>query len=349
MNASAAANASPFGHSVLGNTGDLGAEELLEWLRNLKFTGTLALTGANATLLLLLARGQAEGSFRLGEYGSLSAAGQRFHLYPHEATDLPRLPARGPASASPVLRALPRLAPPARLAPGATRLAPLLERLAAGEHCGTLSYFAQESAAVALLLAGAVRAAVHETPGRVRSHAEALRALQKSEQAGAGGALELEEIDAAIMVGATALALEQTVEEGEAFSGLEVTPAGYRYWRAGQPFLLVPGETRGPVRRYALPAAPERAVEVELPTEPPGWEEQRYALTLRGADALDPMMELAMEFSTEHGESGQRLLSTLGSGVTLADAAGALGMELGKLKPWLERFEREGLLRRKVK
>lgn len=344
----AARRATSAGHALLGDTGDLPAEALLESLRGLRFTGTLALSDPTGALILLLAKGQVEASFRLGGYDGLGEPGQRFHLNPHEPTDLPRLPARDPLSASVLPRALPRLAPPERLRPGAVELPRLLDGLAASEFDGAIAYRERDGAALALLLKGSIRAAVHETDGDLHSHAEALRALQRAGQPQAGGTLELEPLDPALMTPVTALALERTVPpDAPAFSGLEVTPAGYRYWKAGQPFLLVPGETSGPQRRYALAEeSVARAPEIALPSEPPGWEDQRFQLTLRGRDALDPMTELSMSLRAEHGRDGQRVLEALGSGDTLQRCATRLGLELGQLKPWLERFQAEGMLRR---
>ncbi len=335
------------GHSLLGNTGDLSAEEFLASLRGLRFTGTLALTDAGGTMLLLLAKGQAEASFRLGSYDNLEAPRQGFHLYPHEPTDLPRLPGRDPGSASQLLRALPRLTPPERLRPGVLHLGRLLDRLADSGFGGTLSYTDKGCPAVALLAGGVIRAAVHEVQGQLNSHAEAMRALQRCEQPKATGSVELEPLCEAVMMPATALAVEQSAQSSPDFSGLEVTPVGFRYWKSGQPFLLVPGETHGPQRRYALGKdAVERTPEIVLPAEPPGWEDERYQLTLRGRDALDSMMELAMAFRTEHGRQGQEILRTLGSGATLEQCALKLDLELGKLKPWLERFVADGMLRK---
>lgn len=335
------------GHALLGNTGDLSAEEFVESLRTLRFTGTLALSDAGGTMLLLLAKGQVESSFRLGAYGELGGTQQGFHLNPHEPTDLPRLPARSPGSASPLLRALPRLAPPLQLRAGAVNLTRLLDQLAASDFDGAIAYQEKDGPALALLVGGTIRAAVHEAGGRLNSHAEALRALQRSEQPKAKGLLELEALNSAVMLPVTAFAIERSVQAGPSFSGLEVTPTGYRYWRLGQPFLLVPGETSGPQRRYAMEdEAVTRAPEITLPAEPPGWEDERYQLTLRGRDALDTMMELSMQFREEYGAEGVRMLQVLGRGNTLERSAADLGVELGKLKPWLERFEDDGLLRK---
>lgn len=335
------------GHALLGHTGDLTAEGFLEGMRGLRFTGTLALTDGAGSLLLLLAKGQVEASYKLGAYGELGAAGQSFHLNPHEATDLPRLPARNPHGASPLLRALPRLTPPERQRPGGVQLSRLLERLEAARFSGALTYQAADGPAVALLLDGTIRAAVHDAAGKLHSHAEALRALRRVERTKATGFLELEPLNASIAAPLTAFATLHSAPDQPGFSGLEVTAVGYRYWQAGQPFLLVPATTEGPPRRYALKAdASAPATQIQLPDEPAGWEEQRYHLTLRGRDALDTMMELGMRFHSEHGDQGVSLLTALGAGNTLQRTADQLGVELGHLKPWLQRFQDEGLLRR---
>lgn len=69
---------------MLGDTGEHSAEWLLENLRAIRHSGTLALADGSGTTLLLLARGQVEASFKLGPYARLDAPEQRFHLHTHE-------------------------------------------------------------------------------------------------------------------------------------------------------------------------------------------------------------------------------------------------------------------------
>jgi len=57
------------------------------------------------------------------------------------------------------------------------------------------------------------------------------------------------------------------------------------------------------------------------------------------------MTELNMEFRNHHGDVGQRVLDVLGHGDTLQNSAESLGLELGELKPWLERLEGSGMIR----
>lgn len=332
---------------MLGDTGQHSAEWLLDNLRAIKHSGSLALTDADGTTLLLLARGQLEASFRLGAYARLDSPNQRFHLHTHEPALTPRLPARFPTSKSPLMRALPRLAPPQRLTPGAVDLAELLERLHESRFDGSLTYATDRERSVALLVGGSVRAAVHEVAGTIHDRAEAMRALQKAGQARAKGALELDVLAPALVLPLAALALAQPARADDPdFDGLEVFAGGYRFYRHGQPFLEVLGATEGPTRRYSLgEQAVARAPEIELPDEPPGWEDRRFALTLRGRDALNPMTDRYMSFRADHGEHGQRVLAELGKGASLGDTAAALGLELGELKPLLERLEAAGTLR----
>ena len=332
---------------MLGDTGQHSAEWLLETLRAIRHSGTLALTDGAGTTLLLLARGQVEASFRLGPYSRLDAPGQRFHLHTHEPTLTPQLPARFPGSKSALLRALPRLAPPHRLTPGAVDLADLLERLHESRFNGSLSYATDRERSVALLVGGSVRAAAHEAAGGTHARAEAMRALQKAGQARATGLLELDALEPSVVVPLAALALAQPARADDPdFDGLEVFAGGYRFYSHGQAFLEVPGATEGPTRRYSLgERAAERTPEIELPDEPPGWEDRRFALTLRGRDALNPMTDRYMSFRTDHGELGQRVLAALGEGNTIGRTAQALDLELGEIKPWIERLERAGTLR----
>ncbi len=332
---------------MLGDTGQHSAEWLLENLRTIRHSGTLALSDAGGTTLLLLARGQLEGSFKLGAYAGLELPNQRFHLHTHEPALTPQLPARFPASHAALLRALPRLAPPQRLTPGAVDLAELLERLHEARFNGSLSYATERERSVALLVGGSVRAAMHESAGVIHDRAEAMRALQKAGQARAKGALELDAIDPAIVVSLAALALARAARADDpAFDGIEVFAGGYRFYRQGTPFLEVLGTTEGPTRRYALgEQAVANSPEIELPDEPPGWEDRRFALTLRGRDALNPMTDRYMNFRAEHGALGQQVLAELGKGDTLGHTAQSLNLELGELKPLLERLERAGTLR----
>jgi len=341
----------PVSHGLLGNTGTLTGEHLLEGLRNLRASGTLALASGNGTVLLQVARGQVEASYKLGHYDSLEAAGQGFHLYPHEPATAPHLPGRCPQSASPLLRALPRFAPAVTLPPALVDLRLLLDRLRATAFNGALSFTALERGATALFLQGRIGAAAAERGGYVHDGPDAMRVLQRAGLDPNGPALELDALDPLVMRSLLALALGRRASGADpsTFSGLVLEPRGARFVRNGQPYLQIDapaeGGASGATTRFALLEDDAAMPDLHLPDEPPGWEQQRYALTLRGQDALNPMTELAMHFRTTFGHSGQKVLEALGGGLSLEQASEQLHLDLQELKPWLKRLEDEGLLR----
>ncbi|MBX3143697.1 MAG: hypothetical protein KF813_08075 [Trueperaceae bacterium] len=333
--------------SVLGNTGSLGADAVLDSLRNLRTSGTLVVSDARGSMILQLAKGQVEASFKLGAYQRLEATNQDFHMHPHAAGEVPELPGRAPESGSALLRALPRLSPGQRLPAGAVELSRLVEALSERSFTGVLSFERQGESAAAVFLEGSIRAAVHERGGRVLGRVEALRMLQKLGREAKDGVMTLEPLDTLIAEPLVALALDNHAPEGaEPFTGVDVDDRGYRFVRNGSVFLCVPSQPLHSGQRYSLPSqAQTQATELALPSEPPGWEDRRYTLTLRGKDALNPMTELNMTFSNDHGEVGKAVLETLGNGATLEQAAQDLTLDLSELKPWLDRLEGAGLIR----
>lgn len=332
---------------LIGTTGALSGQDLLEGLRTLRGSGTLALSGAHGAVLLQVARGQVEASYRLGHYDSLEAVDQGFHLHPHDPADAPRLPSRAAESPSPLLRALPRFGPPTSLPPALVDLRQLLDRLRAGAFNGALSFSTGGNRAAAIFLQGRIGAASSERGGHVHSGADAMRALQRAGLDPDGPRLELDALDPLIVRSLLGLALGRSGANADAstFNGLVVDAQGARFMRNGQPYLQIEGGVPGPSSRFALLEDDAAMGELHLPDEPPGWEQQRYALTLRGQDALNPMTELAMHFRASFGRSGQKVLEALGRGLTLEQASEDLRLELQELKPWLKRLEDEGLVR----
>ena len=133
----------------------------------------------------------------------------------------------------------------------------------------------------------------------------------------------------------------------EGFSGLELTPTGACFYRAGTAYLLQlrPSGTPTYPDSLGLFAACERAPSLALPGEPSGWEGRRYGLTLRGRDALNPMTELAMRFQGDFGRSGRRALEQFRREASVETAASALGLEVAELGELVERLEAEGFVR----
>jgi len=334
-------------HGLLGNTGTLSGQHLLEGLRNLRASGTLALASGTGSVLLQVARGQVEASHKLGSYDSLEAPGQGFHLYPHEPSSAPRLPGLCTDSASPLLRSLPRFEPATMLPPALVDLRLLLDSLRARAFNGALSFQGEGRSGAALFLQGRIGAAAAERGGYVHEASDAMRMLQRAGLDEGGPPLELDALDPQVVRSLLGLALGRSAPNADpsSFSGLVLEAQGARFVRNGQLYLQIEGGAGGPTTPFALLADDAAMPDLHLPDEPPGWEQQRYGLTLRGQDALNPMTELAMHFRSAFGRSGQQVLEALGGGMTLEQASERLHLDLQELKPWLKRLEDEGLLR----
>ncbi len=333
---------------LVGDTGSLTGQDLLEALRTLRCSGTLALTGGTGSVLLQLARGQVEATFKLGSYDALDRPMQSFHLYRHEPADVPRLPGRVSKSLSPVLRSLPRLAAPVRLPAGLVDLRALLDRLAEQAFNGSLSLVDGDDALAVLFLQGRVGAAVYERAGVVHERADAMRALQRAGMGSGNPALELDALDPMVVRSLLGMAQGRrhaSTTDLDQFDGLVLDAGGARFMRNGQAYLQVDAEGWPTTARFAPLNDDATPTELALPDEPPGWEEQRYALTLRGQDALNPMTELSMAFHDDYGRTGQQVLATLGRGHSLQQVADSLKLELQDLKQWLQRLEGDGMVR----
>lgn len=337
-------------HGLLGRTGTLTGQDVLESLRALRCSGTLTFTAEGGSILLQLARGQVEASYKLGSYDALDRPEQSFHLYRHEPADVPHLPGRSPASVSPVLRALPRLAPPLRLPPGLVDLRALLDRLAEQAFSGALSRVRDGESLAIVFLDGHIGAAVYEHDGVVHERAAAMRALQRAGIDSSGPALELDRLDPSLV--RSLLGLGQGRRSDAAadlagFEGVVLDLDGVRFVRNGQAYLHVDAVGWSSTQRFAAADAEAKVLPnaFELPSEPPGWEDQRYSLTLRGQDALNPMTELSMAFDDGYGREGHQVLETLSHGHNVAQVADQLRLELQDIKKWLQRLESDGLVR----
>ena len=244
----------------------------------------------------------------LGEELELSASGLDFTFYAHrteanpetKVDTLPQFSSYFPQSSAPALRALPALGA-ARLSAHDTNLRALVTRLVRERFTGTLALVAQSQQSVMLFFSGRIGAAFHEVRGASATEtstfrgSSALRAtLQLSDQyfaqpaQGSNGAwLELRTLPPLISASLLGLAQEQT-EGGEQRSGVEVSSVGYTYYNAGLPYLFI-AHTAEVLREslgFYTPAYSTPSL--SLPSEPPGWEEQRYYLTLRRARRLKP-------------------------------------------------------------
>ena len=330
----------------MGTSGALAGRTLLAKLQDLKCTGTLTLRKTGGTVLLLLDKGQLRETHKIGWYDALDAIGQDFRFDPHEPTEIPTLEALHHACGLQILRALPRFAAPQRFACGYTDLRAHIAHLQQSGFTGALSCVGEAEAGNALFLRGRIVSASFERGGIRLERGDALRALYRY-SLGTNPPLELDTHEPVLIRTLVALALGRTAmaDTASAFLGLEVDERGYIFHLDGSPYLRVAGEPLGPHRRYAAVADDAPLPELHLPDDPPGWEERRFTLTLRGEDALNPMTQLAMHFGDRYGESGRRILEALDGGLSIEQTAGELGLDLEELKPWLRRLEEEGLVR----
>ena len=324
-----------------GNTGSLNGLELFSSLQTLACTGTLVLETPQGLLLLLLDKGEQKARYPLGVYQGLQQSAQEFHFYPHEPSRIPVLPGRFHSSVIATLRALPLLSN--KQAIHTTDLRLLFEHLQTNAFNGCLSYEHDVERGLVLINDGQIAAAFFENDGAMHAGNDALRYLHRRSLDALGSHFDLRALNKTISSSLLGLALLQhRPNPPETFTGLECSERGYTFYQHGQAILQVQTELVGKVGYYlACSSAPE----LHLPDELPGWEEQRYLLTLRGKDALNPMTDLAMQFQREVGHSGKRLLQQLASGQTIETTARNLKLELAEIKPWLEKLEREGFVR----
>lgn len=331
---------------LIGASGALEGRVFLDRLQDLKCTGTLTLRKTGGTMLLLLDKGQLRNSHKIGWYDALDAVGQDVRFDPHGPAELPTLAAIARASSLPILRALPRFGTPDTLACGPSDLRAHIAHLQASGFTGAVSCASDVEAGVALFLRGRIVAASFEREGFRLERGDALRSLYRF-SLGANPPLELDSHEPVLMRALVALALARPAngEPTPDFHGVEVAEEGYTFWLAGEACLRIDAEPVGPLRRYASIPDDAPLPELHLPDDPPGWEERRFTLTLRGEDALNPMTQLAMQFGERYGESGRRILEALDEGLTIEQTANELGLDLEELKPWLRRLEEEGLVR----
>ena len=105
--------------------------------------------------------------------------------------------------------------------------------------------------------------------------------------------------------------------------------------------LLVPGVMVG---TYPSPVPMQR---LNLPKSVGAWATARYALTLRGRDAVNPITDHYNRLRGTYGKPSLEVLAQLGRGKTPFEVAGHLALELAEIEVTVTAFMREGLLRRR--
>jgi hypothetical protein len=329
---------------VIGNSGGLSQDGLLDLALRLSCSGTLVVRYPEGSRLLLLDSGKIKWSYELGNPGGTDQSAVDFHFAPHHADELPQLASTFPGSIAGVMRALPVLGPAQQLPPGIVDLRLLVSRIRGEGLSGALTAQGDGERGITLFHEGRIGAAFFEKGSHLWERSDALRSLYRYSLEGGKPPLLLHRLDADLVRTLLGLALERRMGSGDpsSFTGVSAGEGGYTFYCGGIAYLHVAAELPGAGGRFGqLEAVPD----LDLPDDPPGWERRRFDLTLRGRDALNPMTELSMEFGDSYGASGRRVLEAVRRGMSIEDTAARLELDLQALKPWLERLEADGLIR----
>ena len=325
-----------------GHTGGRTAHDVLGALRSWLSTGTIVfahvesvagvpcLRGAAA---LALAHGEARGRVMMGRFAGLATTGMTVLVIDHAAADLPTLPSVAPGHPWAVLRAAPQLTPVQRWPSGAIDLTALHRRLGAAGWSGIV----HAGGAGALWREGQLVAAAVDDARDDAALAGLRRAIAES-----GGEVALTPLDGRTASALHGLALGQR-GQGVPNGGLIADTDQVAFVHRSQKEFVVPVG----LGRVGTFVAAERGNEapLELPEESTDWQRHRYALTLRGRDALNPMTERHSQFAREFGGDGIRLLEAVGRARALDAVALEAGGDLDELRRHAERWVRDGLLR----
>ncbi len=155
-----------------------------------------------------------------------------------------------------------------------------------------------------------------------------------------------------------ALVLERRV--AHALSGLQDRPwrvqpsdgfTGARAMGNGYLALIQDGDSFGRLqignRETGAYPATMRPKALTLPRVIGAWAGERYALTLRGRDAVNPITDTYNRARAAHGKPALEVLTLLGRGKTPLEIAATLERDTASLEAVVEVFIREGLLSRR--
>lgn len=328
----------------MGNSGSLSEQELLEFALAAQRSGTMVVRRTTGTRLHLLDEGVLKTSFALGTPGEQDARGVDFHFQPHGPGDLPQLASSFSESVVGAFRAVPILGPPQQLPAGIVDLRALVAKARSDGISAALTMQSDEERGLALFHEGRIGAAFFERANHVWERSDALRAIYRFSLESDGPPMLLHRLEPDLASSLLGLAMERRAGSGDpsSFMGISASEGGYTFYSRGQPCLHVTGRNRDAQGRFT---PVETVPDLALPDDPPGWEQRRFALTLRGRDALNPMTELSMEFTHRYGHVGKQVLESVRRGLSIEDTAARLELDLQNLKPWLERLEADGMIR----
>ncbi len=200
-----------------------------------------------------------------------------------------------------------------------------------------------QPASMALIYEGKIIAASAEV--RTASLWGQAALVEFTQQYSEGAPVEMQRLPAEIIFALSGLAEKPwRVNPGEGFSGV-------RAMGQSDVSLLIDGKERMVIdAKYGelgvFPAA-QRTTSLTLPKVIGPWAHHRYALTLRGRDAINPITDPHARLRATHGKLAMDVLMRLGRGQTPIEAANSLDKEVSQLEPMVEAFLGEGLLQRR--
>jgi hypothetical protein len=159
-----------------------------------------------------------------------------------------------------------------------------------------------------------------------------------------GALFEARRIDAPLVQALAGFGLRAARASDGPFTGLRVTEDGRATLEHSGSLvarMLVPGVTTG---TYPSPVPMQR---LNLPKAVGAWATARYALTLRGRDAVNPITDHYNRLRGTYGKPSLEVLAQLGRGKTPFEVAGQIALELAEIEVTVTAFVREGLLRRR--
>jgi hypothetical protein len=328
--------------ALAGETGARSAQELLGPLKAYLQEGTIlfahqsfeqGVPSLRGAALLGVTGGEVKVRRMLGRFDGLASNDVTFTANAHPAAELPHLRAVGERGWG-VLRAAPQLVTATRWPASAADLPTLHRRLEATNWSGLLKI----GDGGALWREGRVVAAHAE--GTVG--ADALRTLRRAANE-EGAILELHPLDPRTASSLHGVAERQRDSHKPAGS-VHCDPDRTLFLGRNSVEFAVVG---GSGFKGGFSAADRLASEpLHLPDEPIGWEGNRYAMTLRGRDALNPMTDRHTSFVQRFGERGCTLLEAVGSGEALDKVGRAAGIEFPELRKLVESWEGDGVVRR---
>ncbi|MCA9838122.1 MAG: hypothetical protein KC422_14485 [Trueperaceae bacterium] len=324
-----------------GNSQGSSGAELIEFFLQSPETASLIIESLDASALLLLHQGKVQKHYSFAKALDMDLRGLEFFYYQHPMNGHIEFPSRFPASINPLLRALPALPETyVRLAKGQD-FSETLKLFVDESFSGYVRLEADLKQGVLLIKEGAISMAVVEHDDQIQEDNDALRTL-RSLPLESHSLMALRPLAPTILEGLLSLAAKNRSHGSHIFNGLECTEAGYAFFKDGRVILRTSAELMGDAGYYPNLTS---ARTLAMPDEPPGWEQKAYLLTLRGRDALNAITDLAMQFQQSFGDEGKKVLSRVAKDKTPEVLANSLQLNLTDLKSWLDRLEREGLIR----